>query len=55
MLKYKAPSFKAFPSLSTVGSDAFDPKKLSSNKSNVASAAAAELAEAVAELAEFVA
>ena len=62
MLKYKAPSESALPSLSTEGSLVLDPKKSSSNVSSAASAAAcaldaavAELAEAVAELAAFVA
>ena len=62
VLKYKAPSASASPSLSTLGSLALDPKKSSSNVSSAASAAflafsadVAEDAAAVAELAAFVA
>ena len=55
MLKYKAPSESALPSLSTEGSLVLDPKKSSSNVSSAASAAACALDAAVAELADAVA
>ena len=55
MLKYQVPATKASPSLSTVGSDDFAPRYLSSNESNEAAALAALVAAADAELAEAVA
>ena len=50
VLKYKAPSVSALPSLSTVGSDALLPKNLSSNVSNAASAAFFAFSAFVAEV-----
>lgn len=50
--QYKAPSSKAFPSLSNVGADAFEPRYLSSNSSYDV---AAELALVAAEDAEVAA
>ena len=55
MLKYNAPSNKASPSLSNVGSLAFGPKYLSSKLSYAVSAAVAEVAADVAEVAALVA
>ena len=55
MLKYKAPSASASPSLSTLGSLALDPKKSSSNVSSAASAAFLAFSADVAEDAAAVA
>ena len=48
VFQYKAPVSKAFPSLSTVGSEAFAPRYLSSIESKLAAAAVALPAAAVA-------
>lgn len=48
LLKYKAPSTKALPSLSSVGSDALAPKNLSSNRSKLLAALVAEVAALLA-------
>jgi phage-related tail protein len=50
VLKYKAPSVSALPSLSTVGSDVLLPKNLSSNVSSAASAAFLAFSAFVAEV-----
>jgi hypothetical protein len=55
VLKYKAPSIKASPSLSSVGSEAFGPKYLSSKESYAASAFEALVAALVADDAAAVA
>jgi hypothetical protein len=49
-LKYKAPSTRALPSLSSVGSDALAPKNLSSNRSKLLAALVADAAEFVADV-----
>jgi hypothetical protein len=49
-LKYKVPATKAFPSLSTVGSEDFCPRYLSSNESKAAKAES--LADSAADCAE---
>lgn len=48
VLKYSAPARRGFPSLSTVGSDAFGPRYLSSNESQAASARIADVLAAMA-------
>ena len=50
LLKYKAPSTRALPSLSSVGSDALAPKNLSSNRSKLLAALVADAAEFVADV-----
>jgi hypothetical protein len=54
VLKYNAPSSKASPSLSTVGSLAFGPRYLSSKLSYAVSAAVADVAALVSDVAAFV-
>jgi hypothetical protein len=55
VLKYKEPDTKAFPSLSTVTSEVFCPKYLSSNESNAARAASLDACADEAEVAALVA